>query len=61
MSIFVAATPGTRTPVGAMQTTSANALKTSATPTPLIHVIHDHADCIFDRSPIGMRNWYVHV
>ena len=32
MSIFVAATAGTRTPTGSMQTTSTNALTTSATP-----------------------------
>ena len=32
--IFVAATPGTQTPMGAMQTSSANALTTSATLTP---------------------------
>ena len=36
MSIFVAASPGTRTPAGSMQTTSANALKASATPTPCV-------------------------
>ena len=22
---------------------------------------HDHADCIFDRSPVVMRHWNVHV
>ena len=33
-SIFVAATAGTRTPTGSMQTTSANALTISAIPTP---------------------------
>ena len=31
---FVAATPGTQTPMGAMQTSNANASTTSATPTP---------------------------
>ena len=36
MSISVAATPGTRTLTGAMQTSSANALTKSATPTPLL-------------------------
>ena len=25
-----------------------------------IHGVHDHADCIFERSPIGMRYWNVH-
>ena len=34
MSIFVAATTGTRTPTASMQTTSAYASTTSATPTP---------------------------